>query len=372
MRHAIVTGFLIAMLLGSSARAEVTLPELSRETGYARAQLDDLANSGMTAVLNQLRGLKGLMPRSDALVVSIDEQRSMLVIELDDAKGLNRRLLLFFSPDSGESFFLQLQLNAGGAPEMRLWGAGPSELVIAGDRMRLLEQPSSDTFRLPRSATGAGMATKSLSITDTIACIARSLGIGLDSTSLTTSLSSALCSATSTISLALTACNCLSIAGIGSNLVFATIGCVTGITKLISCGFVNCNASSCAVNTIYFNTPVSSSWSSSCGSTHRSGRSARFYSFLLTSTTTVVIDLHSSAVDTYLYLLQGSGSGGTVITSDDDSGPGTDSRIVRTLGPGSYTLEATTYSSGHSCPKSEIRKLSEIVAIDPSVRLRVS
>jgi hypothetical protein len=342
---------LTAVLLASSARAEVTLPELTRDANYARTQLNDLANPRMAAVLDQLRGLRGLTPRSDALVVMANEQRSALVTELDDAKASNRRLLFFFFPDSGESFFLQLQINTEGAPEMRLWSAGPSELVIAGDQMSLLEQPSDNTFRLPRytSATsGPGVMTDALTITDTVACIARSLGISFDSTSLTTRLSSALCSATSTISLALTACSCLSIAGLGSNLVFATIGCITGITKLISCGYVNCNASSCAVTTILFSTPVSSSWSSSCGSTHRNGRYAKFYSFLLTSRKTVTIDLHSNAVDTYLYLMQGSGTGGEVVSSDDDNGPGTDSRIVRTLDPGSYTIEATTYYSGDS------------------------
>jgi hypothetical protein len=348
VKHAIAIGFLTAVVLASTARAEVTLPELAQDANYTRVQLDHLAIPRITAVLDQLQGLRGLTPRSDALVVMANEQRSALVTELDDVKGSNRRLLLFFIPETGESFFLQLQLNAGGVPEMRFWSNGPSELVIAGDQMQLLEQPSRDTFRLPHITTGTagqGVVSEKITITDTIACIARSLGIGLDSTSLTTRLSSALCSATSTISLALTACNCLSIAGLGSNLVFATIGCITGITKLLSCGFVTCNASSCPVTTIYLSTPVSSSWSSSCGSTHRSGRYAKFYSFLLTATTTVIIDLHSSA-DTYLYLLQGSGTGGSEITEDDDSGPGTDSRIVRTLGPGSYTIEATTYASG--------------------------
>jgi hypothetical protein len=351
VKKATVQGFLVAILLATPVSAEVTLPELAPDTNYSRMQLDHLAVPRMNAVLDQIRGLRGLTPRSDALVVMANEHRSALVTELDDAKSPNRRLLLFFFPDSSESFFLQLQLNAEAVPEMRLWSAGPSELVIAGDQMQLLEQPSNDTFRLPRIVTGTadhGVTTDALSITDTIACIARSLGIGLDSTSLTTRLSSALCSATSTISLALTACSCLSIAGLGSNLVFATIGCITGITKLLSCGFVNCNASSCAVATIYFNAPVSSSWSSTCGSTHRGDRYAKFYSFLLTSTTTVIIDLSSSTVDTYLYLLQGSGTGGSVITYDDDSGPGTDSRIVRTLGPGSYTIEATTYNSGRT------------------------
>jgi hypothetical protein len=334
-----------AMLLAAAARAEVTLPELAQDASYARTQLADLSMPRMAAVLEELRKLQGLTPRSDALTMTLNGNQSVLVTELDNEPGARRRLFLFYLVEPGESFFLQLQVGADGNPEMRLWGTGPSELVVAGDQMRLLEKPSSETFRLPRDTAGAAA---SITITDAISCIARALSIGLDSTSLTTSLSSPLCSATSTISLALTACSCLSIAGVGSNLVFATIGCITGITKLISCSLVNCQSSgSCTVMAIDLNTTVSSSWNSACSSTHRSGRYAKFYTFSLASTTTVTIDL-SSSVDAYLYLLQGSGAGGSVITYDDDSGPGTDSRIVRTLGPGSYTVETTTYYSGRA------------------------
>ena len=86
------------------------------------------------------------------------------------------------------------------------------------------------------------------------------------------------------------------------------------------------------------------SWSTDCASTHRTGRYARFYTFSLSQQTDVQIDL-TSATDTYLFLLQGAGSGGAIITRDDDGGPtGYDSRITRTLDPGSYTIEATTYS----------------------------
>ena len=89
------------------------------------------------------------------------------------------------------------------------------------------------------------------------------------------------------------------------------------------------------------------SWSYSCNSTHRSGSYARFYSFTVSPSTQVTIDLTSS-VDTYLYLLQGSGTSGSVIESDDDDGGGTNSRIVRTLSSGTYTVEATTYYSAQT------------------------
>ena len=89
-------------------------------------------------------------------------------------------------------------------------------------------------------------------------------------------------------------------------------------------------------------------WASDCTSTHRDNRYARFYSFSLSQQADVQIDL-TSPTDTYLFLLQGHDTNGSVITRDDDGGPtGYDSRITRTLGPGSYTIETTTYYSGRT------------------------
>ena len=88
------------------------------------------------------------------------------------------------------------------------------------------------------------------------------------------------------------------------------------------------------------------SWTGACGSTHRDGKYARFYAFTLDTQTAVQIDLTSSE-DTYLYLLRGSDSDGTVVAENDDAtGQGTNSRITETLASGTYTVEATTYGSG--------------------------
>ena len=90
------------------------------------------------------------------------------------------------------------------------------------------------------------------------------------------------------------------------------------------------------------NSSVNGSWTSSCDSAHRANKYARFFTFSLGSETSVEIELESDD-DTYLYLLRGSGSSGDVVTSDDDGGSGTDSRIRRRLARGTYTIEATTY-----------------------------
>ena len=58
------------------------------------------------------------------------------------------------------------------------------------------------------------------------------------------------------------------------------------------------------------------------------------------------VDLASTR-DTYLFLLSGSGTDGAVLASNDDIGSGsTNSRIVRRLATGTYTVEAATAAAG--------------------------
>ena len=91
------------------------------------------------------------------------------------------------------------------------------------------------------------------------------------------------------------------------------------------------------------------SWTSACDSTSREGRYARFYTFTLGEQSEVQIDL-SSSTDPYLLLLQGTGTGGTEVTSNDDivANVDLDSRICLTLAAGSYTIEATTYDAAET------------------------
>ena len=73
-------------------------------------------------------------------------------------------------------------------------------------------------------------------------------------------------------------------------------------------------------------------------------RYARFYTFTLSTPSTVTIELNSSA-DTYLYLMQGTGKTGTVLHYNDDvtRSENPNSRISQNLSASDYTIEATTY-----------------------------
>ena len=95
----------------------------------------------------------------------------------------------------------------------------------------------------------------------------------------------------------------------------------------------------------------SGSWDGSCESVHYPyGEYARYYSFRLGRTASVTIDLTSPSVDTWLALRNGAGTGTGLIEADNDNGAGTNARITRTLAPGTYTIEATTYRGGVTGP----------------------
>ncbi len=112
---------------------------------------------------------------------------------------------------------------------------------------------------------------------------------------------------------------------------------------------------------------VAGTWNTDCTSdlsapSGSGDRYARFYTFTLNEAATVTVTLESSA-DTYLYLREGSGRDGTELLceNDDYSTPvnGTscsnidfnlnaqyDSGMLASLGAGTYTIEATTYTAG--------------------------
>ena len=86
-------------------------------------------------------------------------------------------------------------------------------------------------------------------------------------------------------------------------------------------------------------------WAFDCDSTNREGSYARFYTFVLAAETNMQVDLTSTDEDSYLFLLEGSGTDGTVLAKNDDVVAGTNlnSQVSTTLPAGTYTIEATTY-----------------------------
>lgn len=74
-----------------------------------------------------------------------------------------------------------------------------------------------------------------------------------------------------------------------------------------------------------------------------------FYVLTVATAVTVQIDM-SASFDTYLALLSVVGGTATTIATDDDGGPGTDSRISRALAPGTYVVAANSVSPAITGP----------------------
>ena len=104
----------------------------------------------------------------------------------------------------------------------------------------------------------------------------------------------------------------------------------------------------------------SGQWISGCTSENRPDSYAKYYSFRLDGSGEATITLRSVQEfdtsgapvdsDAYLFLLSGTDRNGQVITFNDDfeRPVSYDSRIVTDLDEGDYTLEATTFDSGHT------------------------
>ena len=92
---------------------------------------------------------------------------------------------------------------------------------------------------------------------------------------------------------------------------------------------------------------VSGQWAAGCDSAVSGRGHARYYSFVLAAESQVTITLESSDTDTYLYLRQGSARSGAFLHENDDhDGSIAISEIQEHLDAGTYTIEATTYSTG--------------------------
>jgi hypothetical protein len=302
-----------------------------------RLALEDNRDPGLALVLEALKGERGIVPRAPE-IFTVTGTPGLLLLPLLRPDRPEAQLYLYYLPASAETFFLQITTDPAAGTEVRLWGRGSSEILISPAGARLLPEPSASSFRLaPPFGLPDAAAPKSLD--DILTCIARTLGLTINATSLQSLLSSTTCAAANTLALIMTAFNCLNPTPIG------LLACTVGIAKIISCSIANCSnppPSSCQ-STITLGQSVNDSWTTSCTAVHRSGRYARYYTFTLTSATSLQIDLGSNLVDSYLILLRGADRSGTSVAADDDGGPGWNSRILGTFPAGTYTIEATTY-----------------------------
>lgn len=328
-----------AFLPGAAPAQELTGSLDDVDLARHHRALAEVQDAGLTTLLDALGREHGIFAREGTAMVAEVGGRTVIAVPLEKAADRDAFLVLYYLPGLGEHFFLQVAPGPGGRPEMRLWGRGPSELRVSEAGAALLPSASPGTFRVAPPA-GDGFQQR-LGVGEAIRCIVQQLGVDLDPDDLFSLLTGAACNATGRIGLVLTAYSCLSIPA-----PVATIGCINGVTRLITCGLVNCEAAagSCT-GPIALDSSTAGDWTSECTSRHRSGRYAKYYTFTLAARTRVRIDLRSPTADTYLYLLRGNGSQGSVVTSDDDGGEGFNSLIVRTLPAGTYTVEATTYSS---------------------------
>ena len=102
--------------------------------------------------------------------------------------------------------------------------------------------------------------------------------------------------------------------------------------------------SSDTITSVSSTTSLSGSWSNSGGQSYTSSGNPR-YNLIVSNTGWVTINLISSTVDTVLYLLYSSGS---LKSSNDDGGTGTNSRIYNYLSSGTYIIVPATYSYGET------------------------
>jgi hypothetical protein len=119
----------------------------------------------------------------------------------------------------------------------------------------------------------------------------------------------------------------------------------TLLLALIAGSLANADRASACQTVIADNATIDGNWFASCASVHNPGSYAQYYTFTLTKSTHVQIDLVSN-IDNYLYLLAGDSTSGRPVDYDNSSGGNSNARIIRDLTPGTYTIEATTYNSG--------------------------
>lgn len=334
-----------------------------------RVPLNQIQSRGLHNELHSLRSIQ-VHPKSEEAIV-FGASGEILAVALEQDGHPDDLLYVYYMEKLQSTFYLHGRVNDKGRPEVRIWSDGESELVFTEEKMALEPLPNPSSFRLPHAEPKD--RSRALEKEDVIRCIAQSLGLTIDVSSalsfILSASAAAICAvvngvngvnseARKTWELWKTAVHCISALPLppGLHTPVAVIFCVQGVAIDIACNLLNgCAAPgtqppapqpNLCLSPISPNMSVPGNWASGCPSTQRPGRFARLYTFSLTARSTVTINLRSPQnIDTYLYLLRGTGNTGSVIASDDDGGGNLQSRITTTLDAGPYTIEATTFGA---------------------------
>ncbi|MCA9535467.1 MAG: VWA domain-containing protein [Myxococcales bacterium] len=92
-------------------------------------------------------------------------------------------------------------------------------------------------------------------------------------------------------------------------------------------------------------TNASNNYGTRCNSSSSDNSKDRLIRFTVSTTAQITMDLSGSSFDTYAYLYSGTNPTSGFLQCDDDGGSDVDSRIVRTLTPGTYTLRIDGYNN---------------------------
>jgi hypothetical protein len=123
-------------------------------------------------------------------------------------------------------------------------------------------------------------------------------------------------------------------------LTFAFIAaCDDSVTGVDTSSFQGCSVTAYQIGTTVSGTLTTSDCRLRIGS-QVGGEFVDYYSFNLSATQNVTIDMTSNQVDSYLVLFNRSGD---VVAFNDDGGTGLNARIVISLPAGNYVIGATTF-----------------------------
>ena len=134
---------------------------------------------------------------------------------------------LYFFPNLDQHFVIEVigegRLRSG-EKRLEFWNNGPHRITITDNQV--IQSGSS--------------RTRALNAPDVLSCLGDTLGVNLNFTNLTTGFFSLTCTSLKLYVLYQTGLHCFSMAGIGVNNVTSTLGCIGGIARYVSCGYVNC------------------------------------------------------------------------------------------------------------------------------------